>query len=222
MKFIRYEDAWCFYIWKPAWFPSTFWKEKSFLEFLFEQDESSSIFSVLQKLKSSFSEQDERGLLNRLDTATSGLLYFAKSPKIKAEYKKLQAMAKVQKYYLLEVYGDLQYWTTKNGVVIDFPIAHHKDASQKMIVLDSEDKKIKADFRVHYVQTKILESERDQVKGTTTLIVTIQKWIRHQIRSHFSAIGYPIVGDDLYGKKKDPQKGNLQLFSIGIEVKDSF
>lgn len=63
----------------------------------------------------------------------------------------------VHKYYLLEVYGDIKYRVEKNGLVIDFPIAHHKFAPEKMVVIDNEDKKNKADVRYHRVQTEIVE-----------------------------------------------------------------
>lgn len=34
--FVRYQDTFYTYIWKPAGIPSTFGKEKSFLELIFE------------------------------------------------------------------------------------------------------------------------------------------------------------------------------------------
>lgn len=215
-KFVRYEDDFLLYVWKPAGIPTSFWKEKSFLELLFE----TSSLPFLEQQKQFFSQEEEWGLLNRLDNATSWLLYFAKTPAIKAKYKALQQQGKLKKTYLAEVYGDFRYWIIQKGNIIDFPIAHHKFLPEKMIVLTDETKKQKADSRLHQVQTKILEYEWDTVKQTTILLVEIQKWIRHQIRSHLSAIGYPIVWDELYGKKKDPQKGNLQLVSVGLEFKD--
>lgn len=220
MKYTWYEDNYCYYVWKPAGIPTTFGKEYSFLELLFEQEKENLPF--IHQLATAFSREEERGLLNRLDNATSGLLYFAKSPEIKKQYKVLQQQGKVHKYYILETYGDIRYRIEKHGLLIDFPIAHHKFSPEKMVVIDQEDKKQKADISLHYVQTKIIESERNEKTKTTTLLVTIQKWIRHQIRSHFSAIGYPIVGDELYWKKKDPKKGDLQLFSVGLEVKEVF
>lgn len=35
--FVRYQDSFCTYIWKPAGIPSTFGKEKSFLELIFDE-----------------------------------------------------------------------------------------------------------------------------------------------------------------------------------------
>ena len=81
----------------------------------------------------------------------------------------------VHKYYLLEVYGDIKYRVEKNGLVIDLPIAHHKFAPEKMVVIDNEDKKNKADMRYHRVQTEIVEFQWNELSKTTTLLVKIKK-----------------------------------------------
>ena len=216
MNIVWYEDEFCYYVWKPSNIPTTFGKEFSFLELLFQQEQQK--YPFIQRLSSVFSREEEWGLLNRLDNATTWLLYFAKSHEIKKHYKVLQHQWKVRKYYLVEIYWDIRYWIKKYGKIIDFPIAHHKFSPERMIVIDHEIKKSKADWKLHFVQTKIVETQRNEKTGTTTLLVSIQKGIRHQIRCHFSAIGYPIVWDEYYGKKKDPMKWNLQLFSIGLEV----
>lgn len=172
MNLVWYQDDVCYYVWKPAGIPTTFGKEYSFLELLFEQEENC---PFVQQLTTIFSREEEWGLLNRLDNATSGLLYFAKSPEIKKHYKMLQQQGNVHKYYLLEVYGDIRYWIEKHGLLIDFPIAHHKFSPDKMVVIDQEEKKQKSDSRFHCVQTKILETERNEKDKTTTLLVMIQK-----------------------------------------------
>lgn len=217
-SFVRYEDDDLLYIWKPAGIPTSFWKEKSFLELIFE-DTDPTLHTFVAHQRSVFWEQEEFWLLNRLDNATTGLLYFAKTPEIKAEYKTFQKLGKLKKSYLVEVYGDIRYWIKKNGFLVTFPLAHHKFEKDRMIAITSDHLLIKCEPRLHQVQTKILEHEWNADKQTTTLLVEIQKWIRHQIRSHLSAIGYPIVWDELYGKKKDPQKGNLQLVSVGLSCR---
>ncbi|RKW24945.1 hypothetical protein D8B45_01485 [Candidatus Gracilibacteria bacterium] len=106
MKVIRYEDEFCYYVRKPGGIPTTFGKEKSFLEYLFEGSEKSGSCPFISLLSKAFTKDEERGLLNRLDNATSGLLYFAKTREIKTNYKTLQQAGMVHKYYLLEVYGE--------------------------------------------------------------------------------------------------------------------
>ena len=215
MKFIWYEDNWCYYVWKPSWIPSTFWKEKSFLEYMFEDKNN----SVVRTLMNQFTKEEEYWLLNRLDNATTGLLYFAKNKNIKKEYKELQKEWRVKKYYVAEIYWDIRYWIKDNWDIIHFPIAHHKFSKDRMVVILTNEDYKKCEARLHRVETKILESFYNKDEQISTVIISIQKWIRHQIRSHLSSIGYPIVWDEIYWKKKDGRKWKLQLYSIWLCVK---
>ena len=87
-----------------------------------------------------------------------------------------------------------------------------------MVVLLTNDLKSKIKWVSHEVKTKIEDYSYDKQSNRAIVLVSIQKWIRHQIRSHFSSIGYPILGDTIYGKKKEKYNGDLQLFSIGLRV----
>ena len=218
MEYTHYEDKYCYYIRKPANKPSTFWASYSFLEELRDQKDDSYVIKMMDNLKKNFTEKEEYWLLNRLDTPTTGLLYFAKTPQIKQEYKNLQKQGRVYKYYLLEVWWDIGYWIKKYGNSIDFPIAHHKFQDDRMVVLLTNDLKNKIKWASHEVKTKIEDYSYDKQTNRAIVLVSIQKWIRHQIRSHFSSIGYPILGDTIYGKKKEKYNGNLQLFSIGLRI----
>ena len=60
-----------------------------------------------QWLLEEFSVQEEYGLLNRLDTDTSGMLYFARSREVFAAWRDWQRAGKVQKWYLAQVEGDI-------------------------------------------------------------------------------------------------------------------
>jgi 23S rRNA-/tRNA-specific pseudouridylate synthase len=51
-----------------------------------------------------FSRDEEYGLLNRLDTDTSGLLYFARSREVYEQYRAWQRGEIIQKYYLAQVW----------------------------------------------------------------------------------------------------------------------
>lgn len=69
-----------------------------------------------------------------------------------------------------------------------------------VVALESNLHKIKG--KIHQQKTFIQEFEYDAERNISTALVTIKKGIRHQIRVHFAAIGYPLVGDLLYGKRK--------------------
>ena len=67
-----------------------------------------------QQLVKEFLPSEEYGLLNRLDTDTSGLLYFARSRDIYIKFRDLQNAGKVEKYYLAQVWGDVMRNVEKN------------------------------------------------------------------------------------------------------------
>lgn len=218
MNYSVYEDDYCYYIRKPAGRHTTFGKWYSFIEQLRDETSDLKIIKIFANLKKHFDEKDEYWLLNRLDTPTTWLLYFAKNPEIKKKYKQLQKEGKVKKYYLIEAWWDLSYWTNIHGKLIDYPIAHHKYENDRMVVLTQEEEKQKIKGWLHHVKTEIKEFFYDEMRKISVGIVMIEKWIRHQIRSHFSSIWYALVGDEVYGKRKDPFKWNLSLWSIWLSV----
>lgn len=127
----------------------------------------------------------------------------------------MQKAGRLKKCYIVEVYGDIAYRIKKYGFIINSPIFHRKDDPQRMWVLWGHVSK-EQNSPLLYSETEIVEYEYSLLTMTSMLLVEIRKGVRHQIRVHLSSIGYPIVGDLLYGKKKDPQKWNLQLFSVGL------
>jgi tRNA pseudouridine32 synthase/23S rRNA pseudouridine746 synthase/23S rRNA pseudouridine1911/1915/1917 synthase len=56
----------------------------------------------------------------------------------------------------------------------------------------------------------------DETTGVSTLLVGIYKGVRHQIRVHLAWIGYPVMGDPLYGKENEA--GKLRLWSVGFQI----
>lgn len=209
---IYYQDKYFYYFRKPAGIPSTFGKQKCFLDFLLES-QNTEIQNILSRQKELFSKEDEYWLVNRLDNDTTGLLYFAKTPLIKQKYKQAQSEWKIQKYYIADVYGKYSPETQK----ISSPIWHHKFSSDRMVVILDPIQTDKIKWKkVHYVETHIEKLYYDEKLNITTLLVKISKWIRHQIRSHLSSIGFPIVWEKIYIKNKKLEK--LQLFSIGLTL----
>lgn len=215
MRIVYYQDEYCYYIRKPAGIPSSFWKEISFLDLLLQQKEKC---WIIDSLYAFFWREEELGLLNRLDNDTSGLLYFAKSPRIKREFKVLQSEKFVHKYYLVEVYGNIQEYLDKNGSTISYPIMHHKYNDDRMVVIQQNTDRKKAKGREHHLETKIVEYQFLKQSRTSILLVEIQKGIRHQIRAHLSAIMFPICGDKIYSKSNHKDYTKLQLFSVGIKI----
>mgnify|MGYP000889306297 CR=1 FL=1 len=122
------------------------------------------------------------GIVHRLDKVTSGVLLIAKNTKT---YDYLQEhWSEVEKFYYAVVSGCP---TTKGK--IEGGIMRDPKNKLRMTVSDEE----KAKSAETYFE--VISSQDD----TSLLRVRIPTGRTHQIRTHLSSIGFPILGDELYG-----------------------
>ena len=219
-SFIYYQDKDFYYFWKPAGLASTRWKSVSFLDLICDKNLNGNICDIVDSQMEFFWKEKELWLLNRLDWPTTWLLYFAKNPKVYNKFRELQKEWKIDKFYVAEVYGNIQEWVDRNGNIITYPIMHHRYNDDRMVVICTEEDKAKWKWNIHEVQTETCELEYNEKDNLSIIMVKIHKWIRHQIRAHLSSIGHPICGDNLYCKSKNQEFDKLQLFSVGMSVDD--
>ena len=123
--------------------------------------------------------------LYRLDKDTSGCMLYALDPLTLSKLSHDLENKKLTKTYLALVSGQMN---NKNGI-IDYKIASDRHVNGKMIV----SKNGKSAFTSY----EVLKSNIKQ----SLLRVKIETGRTHQIRVHLSSIGYPIIGDEIYGKK---------------------
>ncbi|MBE0415439.1 MAG: RluA family pseudouridine synthase [Dehalococcoidia bacterium] len=125
------------------------------------------------------------GIVHRLDKNTSGLMVVAKND---ASHQNLSNQIKarsVVKRYLVLVQGHL---SPERGI-IEAPIGRDPGNRKRMAVV-SEGREARTQYRV----IRYLDSY-------TLLEVTLETGRTHQIRVHLSAIGFPVVGDEVYGRR---------------------
>jgi len=129
------------------------------------------------------------GIVHRLDKDASGVMVVAKNSQTQLDLIGQFKARSVTKAYLVLVRGQL---TPDNGV-IEAPIGRDPRNRKRMaVVADGEGR----EARTHYHVIRHLE-------GYTLLEVRMETGRTHQIRVHLSAIGYPVVGDGVYGTKSD-------------------
>ncbi len=121
--------------------------------------------------------------VNRLDKDTSGLLIIAKHRLAHDRLSKLQQAKHVQRYYRAIVSGKLH---TDKGT-IDAPIARDPESIISRKVCQTGKRAI-----THYIVTNELEH-------SSVVDIKLETGRTHQIRVHFSYLGHPLLGDDLYG-----------------------
>lgn len=132
------------------------------------------------------------GIVHRIDKDTSGILVVAKND---AAHNSLAAQLK--EHSMNRVYNALVEGVIKeDSGTVDKPIGRHPVDRIKMAVVK--------DGRHAVTHYNVLE----RYANNTLIECKLETGRTHQIRVHMSYIGHPIVGDPVYGYKK--QKFNLQ------------
>ncbi|MBM4340078.1 MAG: RluA family pseudouridine synthase [Deltaproteobacteria bacterium] len=135
------------------------------------------------------------GIVHRLDKETSGVMVVAKDNEAYHQLIKQFKNRKVEKVYLAITYGNMK----QNEGLIDAPIGRHPDQRKKMSIRTTRG-------RIALTQWKVLERF-----GPFTFLEIHPKTGRtHQIRVHLSAMGHPLLGDPLYGRKAALQDQKLR------------
>lgn len=127
------------------------------------------------------------GVVHRLDRAVSGVMVVAKTNAAFEELKRQFAEREVEKEYVALVYGRI----AKDHDEISFKIARSKTLGRMVSRPEGQDGK---EALTEYDVT-------DRFKTATLVDVIIHTGRTHQIRTHFKAIGHPVVGDALYRTK---------------------
>lgn len=127
------------------------------------------------------------GIVHRIDAYTTGLLMVAKNDKVhKILAKELEEKKTTRKYIAL-VWGIIN---TDTGT-IDAPIGRDINDRKKMAVTDINSK----DAITHF---KVIE----RYSNATLIELKLETGRTHQIRVHMNYIGYPVVNDPVYGRRK--------------------
>lgn len=126
------------------------------------------------------------GIVHRIDKDTSGVLVIAKT---NLAHEKLSALLKehdIKRVYVAVVKGIIREESGK----IDAPIGRHPVDRKKMAVNTNIGRNAVTYFKV-----------LQRFKNTTFIELQLETGRTHQIRVHMSYIGFPIVGDQVYGGK---------------------
>ena len=129
-------------------------------------------------------------LVHRLDRATTGVILLCHSKKAARLFSAMFQEGAIDKRYQAVVHGDFS--TLPQGYEMD-----------RMI----DGKKARSIFS--FVESK---------NGCSMVDVRLLTGRKHQIRQHLSALGYPIVGDRLYGDRKTDREDNEKRDDIDLQL----
>ena len=130
------------------------------------------------------------GMIHRLDKDTTGAIVFALNNESLMHLQSMLAKHELKRTYTAAVKG-----VPLTGKTIDLPIGRHRTDRKQMAVVPGGRRSI-THFTVRQKYTHHAQLEIVLATGRT-----------HQIRVHLSSIGFPVLGDTMYGGIQQPIKG---------------
>ncbi|MEI6601953.1 MAG: RluA family pseudouridine synthase [Clostridia bacterium] len=141
------------------------------------------------------------GIVHRIDKDTSGILVVTKTNAAHAYFSEKFKNHDIQRTYYAIVDGVIQ----ENAGKIDAPIGRNQNDRKKMAVNTINGKSAITHFEVV-----------ERFHGYTYIKVNLETGRTHQIRVHLAYIGHPLVGDHVYGRKKQPFTSLGQALHAGV------
>lgn len=132
------------------------------------------------------------GIVHRLDKNTSGLMMAAKNDLAHLDLSRQIKEHQVTKKYITLVHGNMR----DDSGIIDAPIGRSLKNRKKMAVT------VEGKSREAITHFKVLK----RFSGYTLVEATLCTGRTHQIRVHLAFVGFPIVGDQLYGHRRQGLK----------------
>ncbi len=127
------------------------------------------------------------GLVHRLDKDTTGCLMVARTHQAHTRLVALLKDREIKRRYVALVWGRVL-----SGGTINEPMGRHPTDRRKQVV--------RRDGRPAITHYRL----NQHLAGATLLDVELETGRTHQIRVHMAHVGYPIIGDPVYGRRGSP------------------
>ncbi len=137
--------------------------------------------------------EERPGIVHRLDRDTSGVMVVPRTEEAFSFFKNLFQTKEIKKSYLALVYGTPR--ETKG--TIDKPIGLNSGSTKRTVFV--KDAKMVKEAVTDY---EVVRSFAIEGVPVSLIRVSPRTGRTHQIRVHMALIGCPVVGDTLYGKKR--------------------
>lgn len=140
------------------------------------------------------------GIVHRIDKDTSGILVIAKNDNSHNFLSEQLRDHSMKREYYAVVEGVLK----QDKGTIDKPLGRNKKDRLKMGIVEGGKRAV-----THY---EVLE----RYKSNTLIKCILETGRTHQIRVHMASIGHPLIGDPLYGFKKQKYKLEGQMLHAKV------
>lgn len=143
--------------------------------------------------------------VHRLDRVVSGLMVYALRSKAASELSRQIREGEFQKEYLAVVTGSLP----ESGTLFHYLL---RDKTERKTYALSQPQEGAQEAKLHY---RVLACSQ----GKSLLHIRLETGRTHQIRSQFTAVGCPLVGDRKYGG--DPEEA-IALWSVRLRFRQPY
>lgn len=141
------------------------------------------------------------GIVHRIDKDTSGVIVVAKTNEAHMDLSNQLKEHSINRKYIALVEGRLK----QDRGTVDAPIGRDPKDRKKMAVVSKNSK----NAVTHYKVLELFESN-------TLIEASLETGRTHQIRVHMAYLGHPVVGDTVYGYKRQKVYQKGQLLHAGL------
>ncbi len=152
----------------------------------------------MNKTLSDMGDAMRRGIVHRLDKQTCGLLIVAKDNESHMAFLRMFRQREIQKTYIAVTYNVM----TRDAGMIESIINRHPVDRKRMTTKTTRGRKAITSF--HVVK---------RLTGATVVMLHPRTGRTHQLRTQLSDMGYPIVNDTLYSKRR-PEFRDPRLYRM--------
>jgi 23S rRNA pseudouridine1911/1915/1917 synthase len=143
------------------------------------------------------------GIVHRLDRGTSGLILAARTDAAHRALATQLADRTLSRTYLAVVRGG----PSVEDQVVDGPIGRDPRDRLRMAVV--------AGGRAARTRVRVVERRG----GHTLVQCDLETGRTHQIRVHLAALGHPVVGDDVYGRRRPGEPDRPMLHALRLRLR---
>ncbi|WP_232371652.1 pseudouridine synthase [Leptospira ainazelensis] len=199
---IIFEDEWLVAIDKPGDLPvhpAGVYRKGNLLTLLLESGKFPELYTI-----------------HRLDRETSGVILFAKNQKTASKLSGLFSSGNIQKFYITKVWGNFPDSLVGYGVLKSdekskirkkrkfVSLKKNKFISKQSLILETETS-VEEEISLTYfrkIKPDRIDSRTDARISSYVLCKPVTGRM-HQIRATLYGLGYPLLGDKLYGKEEE-------------------
>ncbi|PWU19180.1 MAG: RluA family pseudouridine synthase [Verrucomicrobia bacterium] len=147
------------------------------------------------------------GIVHRLDKETSGCLVVAKNDDTHHALSVQFAGRTVEKIYHAILCGEME----RDRGEIHAAIARHPSHRKRMAVDEGRGRDARTTYRV-----------LERLRSATLVEASLHTGRTHQIRVHFKFLGFPLVGDLVYGNRQNSRLADLTSYSASRQMLHAF